>query len=83
VNEHWVHEDKPRGEHRATVHDAACELCKGGRGATGAARHATDTWHGPFAGLPDAEAAARGTGGKMIYCPRCRPDRAPSVGHSA
>src|SRR5262249_35275162 len=45
----------------ARIHEAACSFCGEGRGLFGGGKRSSGLWHGPFAELASAVAAARHT----------------------
>lgn len=64
--EFWVYENWRARGHKAIVHRATCNFCKGGRGLLGGTRADNGRWLGPFKTSVHAQSVAGGTGAYVI-----------------
>lgn len=76
----WVYEN---WTHRyASVHDASCSFCNGGRGTHAGSSKDNGRWHGPFSSGEEAWSWAHQTGRDEIRrCTVCAPIIATMEGH--
>jgi len=71
MDEYWVYEN--RTMRKTVIHDGSCRSCHHGEGTHGTTSTEHGRWHGPYASMDTADAAARQTGQPVRRCGLCNP----------